>query len=171
MGLLSCFWVPQAINSRFCRKPRRQMFPYMFFQMADVFSYFSAFISQILNLLHWIVLILIFDGVTGSTENTGGSKTLVGGNDSSHPPKKGKVLYASPQNNWKQWISQYCLFITVYDSPFQLRFRKFAMYFQNLKPFTLYAFQVEAVVLNNEGAKSNLLFIKTKEKGMYIRHW
>ena len=46
-----------------------------------------------------------------------------------------------------------------------------AMNFTKLKPFTMYAFQVEAVVLNNEGAKSNLLFIKTKEKGMYIRTW
>lgn len=34
-----------------------------------------------------------------------------------------------------------------------------------LKPFTLYAFQVEAVVLKNEGAKSDLVFIQTKESG------
>ena len=61
--------------------------------------------------------------------------------------------------------------LTDHRSTPQLGFRKFAMYFPNLKPFTLYAFQVEAVVLNNEGAKSNLLFIKTKEKGIYIRKW
>lgn len=93
-----------------------------------------------------------------------------------HPthPKKAKyymLLLKTTQSNEYPNIACLLLFITVYDSPFQLRFRKFAMYFQNLKPFTLYAFQVEAVVLNNEGAKSNLLFIKTKEKGMYIRYW
>ena len=43
--------------------------------------------------------------------------------------------------------------------------RKIVKYISKLKPFTLYAFQVEAVVLKNEGAKSNLVFIQTKESG------
>ena len=45
------------------------------------------------------------------------------------------------------------------------RNRKLVTYIQKLKHFTLYAFQVEAVVLKNEGAKSNLVFIQTKENG------
>ena len=45
------------------------------------------------------------------------------------------------------------------------RNRKLVAYIQKLKHFTLYAFQVEAVVLKNEGAKSNLVFIQTKENG------
>ena len=43
--------------------------------------------------------------------------------------------------------------------------RKIVKYISKLKPFTLYAFQVEAVVLKNEGAKSNVVFIQTKESG------
>ena len=43
--------------------------------------------------------------------------------------------------------------------------RKIVKYISKLKPFTLYAFQVEAVVLENEGAKSDLVFIQTKESG------
>ena len=43
--------------------------------------------------------------------------------------------------------------------------RKILKHISKLKPFTLYAFQVEAVVLNNEGAKSDLVFIQTKESG------
>lgn len=42
--------------------------------------------------------------------------------------------------------------------------RKLVKYIKKLKPFTLYAFQVEAVTLKNEGAKSDLVFIQTKEK-------
>jgi len=38
-------------------------------------------------------------------------------------------------------------------------------YIGKLKHFTLYAFQVEAVVLKNEGAKSKMMFIHTKENG------
>ena len=45
------------------------------------------------------------------------------------------------------------------------RNRKLVTYIQKLKHFTLYAFQVEAVVLKNEGAKSDLVFIQTKENG------
>ena len=45
------------------------------------------------------------------------------------------------------------------------RNRKLVTYIQKLKPFTLYAFQVEAAVLQNGGAKSNLVFIQTKENG------
>ena len=45
------------------------------------------------------------------------------------------------------------------------RNRKLVTYIQKLKYFTLYAFQVEAVVLKNDGAKSNLVFIQTKENG------
>ncbi|KAL9987226.1 hypothetical protein ACROYT_G001497 [Oculina patagonica] len=41
--------------------------------------------------------------------------------------------------------------------------RKIVKYISKLNPFTLYAFQVEAVVLKNEGAKSDLVFIQTKE--------
>lgn len=43
--------------------------------------------------------------------------------------------------------------------------RKIVKRISKLKPFTLYAFQVEAVVLKNEGAKSDLVFIQTKESG------
>lgn len=41
--------------------------------------------------------------------------------------------------------------------------RKLTKYIGKLKHFTLYAFQVEAVVLKNEGAKSKMMFIHTKE--------
>ena len=37
----------------------------------------------------------------------------------------------------------------------------------NLKPFTLYAFYVEAVTLNKKGARSGLQFLHTREMGMY----
>lgn len=47
--------------------------------------------------------------------------------------------------------------------------RKIVKYIQKLKPFTLYAFQVEAVVLKNEGAKSDLVFIQTNESGMLMK--
>lgn len=43
--------------------------------------------------------------------------------------------------------------------------RKLMKYIGKLKHFTLYAFQVEAVVLKNEGAKSKMMFIHTKENG------
>lgn len=43
------------------------------------------------------------------------------------------------------------------------KLRKITEYFGKLKPFQLYAFQVEAVVLKNEGAKSDLAFVMTKE--------
>lgn len=41
--------------------------------------------------------------------------------------------------------------------------RKLVKYIGGLKHFTLYAFQVRAVVLTNKGAKSDLVFIQTKE--------
>ena len=41
--------------------------------------------------------------------------------------------------------------------------RKFVKYIPELNPYKLYAFQVEAVVLKNDGAKSDLAFIMTKE--------
>ena len=41
--------------------------------------------------------------------------------------------------------------------------RKFVKYISELNPYKLYAFQVEAVVLKNDGAKSDLAFIMTKE--------
>lgn len=43
------------------------------------------------------------------------------------------------------------------------KLRKITKYFEKLKPFQLYAFQVEAVVLKNEGAKSDLAFVMTNE--------
>ena len=43
--------------------------------------------------------------------------------------------------------------------------RKLMKYIGELKHFTLYAFKVEAVVLKNEGAKSEMMFIHTKENG------
>ena len=46
--------------------------------------------------------------------------------------------------------------------------RKLVQYIRKLKPFTLYAFQVEAVVLKNQGAKSDLVFIQTKENGKIL---
>ena len=69
-----------------------------------------------------------------------------------------------------------CLFfrvnLTIFDkndtasSAFATKPRKIFKNISKLKPFTLYAFQVEAVVLENEGAKSDLVFIQTKESGM-----
>lgn len=41
--------------------------------------------------------------------------------------------------------------------------RKIERTIKKLKPYQLYAFQVEAVVLKNDGAKSDLVFVMTKE--------
>nr|XP_058940896.1 putative insulin-like peptide receptor [Pocillopora verrucosa] len=41
--------------------------------------------------------------------------------------------------------------------------RKIERTIRELKPYQLYAFQVEAVVLKNDGAKSDLVFVMTKE--------
>lgn len=41
--------------------------------------------------------------------------------------------------------------------------RKIERTIKTLKPYQLYAFQVEAVVLKNDGAKSDLVFVMTKE--------
>ncbi|CAH3033119.1 unnamed protein product [Pocillopora meandrina] len=41
--------------------------------------------------------------------------------------------------------------------------RKIERIIKKLKPYQLYAFQVEAVVLKNDGAKSDLVFVMTKE--------
>lgn len=43
--------------------------------------------------------------------------------------------------------------------------RELSRFIGKLKPFTLYAFYVEAVTLNKKGARSSLKFLKTREMG------